>query len=198
VPHLTAPDAPRCRACGWYLLGDSCRRCEALGAPPAIKDEAGPLASSEAETAVETAAAGLGKPSGDPGPSDPEPPTPVTLHYRPQLHGGALLSGGKPGNRGGGRKPGQTVDRIRELIAEYGVDLVEQVLRGDPIDPHVTRTGEVVLTTPTLQVRLFTLAECLRIAHGHAAARPPANEKRRELHVVWRDEAKRGVADSGA
>lgn len=39
----------------------------------------------------------------------------------PQPHGGALLSGGKPGNKGGGRKPDWFRTAARDLIEQYNL-----------------------------------------------------------------------------
>lgn len=51
-----------------------------------------------------------------------------------QPHGGALNSGGTPGNKGGpGRPPGVIRDKFRQLLATNGIKHVEEVLAGTVI-----------------------------------------------------------------
>lgn len=55
-----------------------------------------------------------------------------------QPHGGALNSGGTPGNKGGpGRPPGIIRDKFRELLSTHGTKHVEDVLTG-----HVVFAGK--------------------------------------------------------
>ena len=49
----------------------------------------------------------------------------------PQSHGGALYSGGVPGNPGGGRPPDEVRRAYRELGATKGFNLVDSVLDGN-------------------------------------------------------------------
>ena len=49
----------------------------------------------------------------------------------PQSHGGALYSGGVPGNLGGGRPPDEVRRAYRELGATKGFNLVDSVLDGN-------------------------------------------------------------------
>lgn len=49
----------------------------------------------------------------------------------PQLHGGALLSGGKPGNRGGGRPKAAVRADLLRILDEYGIPHAEAVLAGE-------------------------------------------------------------------
>ncbi len=46
----------------------------------------------------------------------------------PQAHGGALLSGGKPGNKGGGRTPNEIRGTLRQIIDDFGVPWITDVL----------------------------------------------------------------------
>lgn len=48
----------------------------------------------------------------------------------PQAHGGALLSGGKPGNRGGGRPKAAIRADLLRILDEYGIPHAEAVLAG--------------------------------------------------------------------
>lgn len=48
----------------------------------------------------------------------------------PQPHGGALLTGGQPGNRGGRRYKDDTIEQLGELIAEKGPAVVRQIMTG--------------------------------------------------------------------
>src|SRR5574340_885319 len=48
----------------------------------------------------------------------------------PQPHGGALLSGGVPGNRGGGRLKDEIRQRLQRVTDEQGVAFLEDVLAG--------------------------------------------------------------------
>ena len=57
--------------------------------------------------------------------------TPVPLV--PQPHGGALLAGGVPGNKGGsGRPPAAFRVKMRDLLADDGVEVAREILRGNP------------------------------------------------------------------
>lgn len=42
-------------------------------------------------------------------------------HLIPQPNGGALMSGGTPGNKGGGRTPNRVREEVRELLHEDGL-----------------------------------------------------------------------------
>lgn len=46
----------------------------------------------------------------------------------PQKHGGALLPGGQPGNKGGGQSPEAIKGSFRKLIAEKGLPWAERML----------------------------------------------------------------------
>lgn len=60
--------------------------------------------------------------------ADERPEAPALV---PQAHGGALLSGGKPGNRGGGRPPDEFNRRMRELASsEAALAYLEECLTG--------------------------------------------------------------------
>lgn len=48
----------------------------------------------------------------------------------PQPHGGALLSGGVPGNRGGGRPPDMLGQKLREIGMVHAAPLLEDVMQG--------------------------------------------------------------------
>ena len=73
----------------------------------------------------------------------------------PQVHGGALRAGGKPGNKGGGRPKEQLRDTMRELLGvgldqmraqiagEYlAADAVQRIMR----DPRIRELDEDVQT----------------------------------------------------
>lgn len=50
----------------------------------------------------------------------------------PQPHGGALLSGGKPGNKGGGRTPDEFKRRMAELASsDAALEYLDECLRGE-------------------------------------------------------------------
>ena len=49
----------------------------------------------------------------------------------PQPHGGALLPGGKPGNRGGGRKPNKLVKALEEDLEKAAADLRKKMEAGE-------------------------------------------------------------------
>ena len=51
-----------------------------------------------------------------------------TVDLVPQPHGGALLPGGKLGNKGGGSSPEEIKGSFRKIIAEKGLPWVERML----------------------------------------------------------------------
>lgn len=59
--------------------------------------------------------------------TEPEKPELV-----PQPHGGALRTGGKPGNKGGGRPPDEFKRRMAELASsDEALEYLAECLRGD-------------------------------------------------------------------
>jgi Fe-S cluster biogenesis protein NfuA len=48
----------------------------------------------------------------------------------PQPHGGALLSGGIPGNKGGGRYKEETIEALGSLVRKHGPDLIRDIMTG--------------------------------------------------------------------
>ena len=46
----------------------------------------------------------------------------------PQKHGGALLSGGTPGQKGGGRTPDEIRGTLRQILDEHGIPWARDVL----------------------------------------------------------------------
>ena len=65
----------------------------------------------------------------------------------PQAHGGALLAGGKPGNKGGGRTPNELRALFREPLAKL-LPVVEQIAEAKDVQevtcPHCEKKLEVV------------------------------------------------------
>ena len=83
----------------------------------------------------------------------------------PQKHGGALLAGGKRGNRGGGRTPDELRGTIRQIIDKHGLPYLEAALSatGTVTCPHCD--GEVeVPADPKLMAKLLDTG--LRISVG--------------------------------
>lgn len=61
---------------------------------------------------------------------------PLTPALIPQPNGkGALLSGGVPGNRGGGRTPDAIRRTLRDVLEDEGIPLIRRVMRGEEGKP---------------------------------------------------------------
>jgi hypothetical protein len=81
-----------------------------------------------------------GENSGSQASAPPDPPP----ELRPQAHGGALLPGGKRGNKGGGRTP----NAVREVALEHFANRLSRLDRIASGRPIKARVGELVVTLP--------------------------------------------------
>lgn len=69
----------------------------------------------------------------------------------PQPHGGALLSGGMPGNAGGGRPPDEIRARLRAIGFEKGLPFLDGLMDGKVlIQLACSRCGNTDTTTDTV------------------------------------------------
>lgn len=62
-------------------------------------------------------------------PTTPAKAKPAAVALVPQPHGGAIKTGGNPGNRGGGRTPSELRRRLREAAADR-VEILEEIADG--------------------------------------------------------------------
>src|SRR4051812_33221468 len=166
-PHA---DLVECEACGWFhLLGHPCTRCERLGPPGAEPSHPAEPHETATETAIDAPVTNVPPLAGARVPE---------VRRIPQPGGrGALLAGGMPGNRGGGRKPGLIRAQIRELIALHGVDFLEAVLRRETVDfkvaKRIRREGaqaiqddELIAVPVDTKTVLYALDLALRASEG--------------------------------
>jgi hypothetical protein len=100
-----------------------------------------------------------------------ETAAPVVATLIPQPHGGALLPGGKPGNRGGpGRPPDAHRERLRELLSQPEADeMLAKTLRGESF----TFKGALVLVDGYLFLKAH--AYCTERAYGKAVRETELN-----------------------
>ncbi len=86
----------------------------------------------------------------------------------PQEHGGALLAGGQPGNKGGGRLPSEIKDTLREIVDDCGIPWIKDVLNaprtvickcGEKIDPPASDAVRARVTDTVFRVCVGTQVE---------------------------------------
>ena len=83
----------------------------------------------------------------------------------PQSHGGALLSGGTPGQKGGGSTPDALRGTIRRILEEHGLPFLQAALSATKTMPCPHCKGEIeVPSDPKLMAKLLDTG--LRVAIG--------------------------------
>ncbi len=85
-----------------------------------------------------------------------------------QPHGGALLAGGKPGNKGGGRLPSEIKGTLREIVDDCGIPWIKDVLNaprtvtcecGAKIEPPASDAVRARVTDTVFRVCVGTQVE---------------------------------------
>ena len=89
----------------------------------------------------------------------PQKTTAKTTALVPQAHGGALLAGGKPGNRGGGRPPDLIRQRCRESF-DKRIPILEQIA-----DDRLKKGS----AQPKVRDRILALSELAKVGLGFGA-----------------------------
>lgn len=88
----------------------------------------------------------------------------------PQEHGGALLAGGQPGNKGGGRTPSLTREAAR-LAFDKRIELLEQIADGEALVKIKDADGNVTVATTSPEVSDRLKAINLLGTYGLGAAK---------------------------
>jgi hypothetical protein len=101
---------------------------------------------------------------------------------RPAKNGGALLVGGKPGNKGGGRKPAAIRKKALRMLAGR-MHLIGSLADGVAIE--FTENGDTKLVSPKPSERIQALKLLAELGLGEMVSTSEVRDRmRRQLDVI--------------
>lgn len=114
-----------------------------------------------------------------------ESASPNTVVTRPGRNGGTLLVGGKPGNKGGGRKPSQVRKKALRMLARR-LPLIGHL--ADGVAVQFDEDGQTKLVSPKPGERLQALKLLAELGMGEQVAVSEVKERMRQQIAVLREE----------